>query len=328
MAKGKTPPAPDYAGAAREQGAANVASGIAQSMMGRPNVQTPFGSQTWRQTGTTNVGGYDIPEMTGTQTLSPEVRAMFDRAFSTSSQPFQANRAPGVAETAIDRNSVRDALAARQEQSIGQDRENVQSDLIARGIPQGSEAWNREMDRLDRMTVDARQQAELGAGQAQQQAMQSRQQLIQEALLNRQLPINELASIMSGTQMAPAFGGGGGGPAIQPPNIMGATESSYGASLDQANARNAAAANNTNAAASIIAAYLMAGGSDIRLKSNIVRVGTHPLGIGVYEYDIEDRRERGVMAQELAEVMPEAVFTMPSGYYGVFYHMIGGRPHG
>ena len=26
--------------------------------------------------------------------------------------------------------------------------------------------------------------------------------------------------------------------------------------------------------------------SDRRLKSNIVQVGTHPLGIGIYEYDI------------------------------------------
>lgn len=32
------------------------------------------------------------------------------------------------------------------------------------------------------------------------------------------------------------------------------------------------------------------------------------------------------MAQELAEVMPEAVVTMPNGYLGVRYEMIVGRP--
>ena len=66
--------------------------------------------------------------------------------------------------------------------------------------------------------------------------------------------------------------------------------------------------------------------SDERLKSNIERVGTHPLGIGIYEYDIGDTREIGVMAQELLEVMPEAVMLMPSGYYAVYYEMIGGSP--
>jgi len=248
---------------------------------------------------------------------------MFDRAFATSGQEFDVNSIPGIGEHQIDRNSVRDSLVARQEEAIGRDRENVRADLIARGIPEGSEAFNNEMQRLDRMTVDARQQAELGAGQAQQQALEGRRQMIQEALLNRQVPFNELTAIMGGNGMGLPQFGGGGGQAIQPPDIMGATQNQYGAAVDQANARNAAAASNTNAAASIIAAYLI---SDIRLKANIERVGTHELGIGVYEYDIEGRRERGVMAQELLEVMPEAVAVMPNGYYGVNYEMIGGRP--
>jgi hypothetical protein len=61
------------------------------------------------------------------------------------------------------------------------------------------------------------------------------------------------------------------------------------------------------------------GSSDRRLKSNIVRVGTHPLGIGIYEYDIRGRRERGVMAQELLLVMPSAVAVDADGYYMVNY---------
>lgn len=64
--------------------------------------------------------------------------------------------------------------------------------------------------------------------------------------------------------------------------------------------------------------------SDRRLKSNIVRVGTHPLGIGVYEYDIWGLRQRGVMADEVLTVMPEAVVTQENGYMAVRYDMIGG----
>jgi hypothetical protein len=39
----------------------------------------------------------------------------------------------------------------------------------------------------------------------------------------------------------------------------------------------------------------------------------------VYEYDIRGRRERGVMAQELLPVMPEAVAVDGDGYYMVNY---------
>jgi hypothetical protein len=66
-------------------------------------------------------------------------------------------------------------------------------------------------------------------------------------------------------------------------------------------------------------AYAM---SDQRLKSHIERVGTHPLGIGIYEYDIFDRRERGVMAQEVLTVKPDAVAMHPSGYLMVDYAAI------
>jgi len=62
--------------------------------------------------------------------------------------------------------------------------------------------------------------------------------------------------------------------------------------------------------------------SDVRLKSNIERVGTHPLGVGVYEYDKFGKRERGVMAQEVEQVLPEAVITTPSGYKAVNYGLL------
>ena len=58
--------------------------------------------------------------------------------------------------------------------------------------------------------------------------------------------------------------------------------------------------------------------SDRRLKSNIEFIekrGPH----NWYEYDIDGRRERGVMAQEVLEINPEAVITMPNGYYAVDY---------
>lgn len=72
-------------------------------------------------------------------------------------------------------------------------------------------------------------------------------------------------------------------------------------------------------------ASLFGGGglfSDERLKSNIVKVGEHPKGFGIYEYDKFGQRERGVMAQEVQKVIPEAVTMHESGYLMVNYGMI------
>jgi len=63
--------------------------------------------------------------------------------------------------------------------------------------------------------------------------------------------------------------------------------------------------------------------SDRRLKSNVIRIGTHPLGIGWYEYTIEGRKEQGVMADEVLGVKPEAVITRSDGYLMVDYALIG-----
>ena len=63
-------------------------------------------------------------------------------------------------------------------------------------------------------------------------------------------------------------------------------------------------------------------GSDRRLKSNIKRIGTHKLNIGIYEYDIFGKHQIGVIADEVEAIMPDAVITHPSGYKMVNYSMI------
>ena len=51
--------------------------------------------------------------------------------------------------------------------------------------------------------------------------------------------------------------------------------------------------------------------------------GDHPC-IGIYEYDIAGRRERGVMSTEVRGVMPEVVNVGPDGFDRVRYDLIGG----
>lgn len=64
--------------------------------------------------------------------------------------------------------------------------------------------------------------------------------------------------------------------------------------------------------------------SDRRLKMNIKRIGTHPIGIGIYQYVIAGKQQIGVMADEVKQVMPEAIIMHRSGFMQVDYNLIGG----
>jgi hypothetical protein len=70
--------------------------------------------------------------------------------------------------------------------------------------------------------------------------------------------------------------------------------------------------------------------SDRITKENIVRVGTHPLGIGLYLFDYKPEyrdanghgRQFGVMADEVETVLPAAVGRHVEGHKMVDYAML------
>jgi hypothetical protein len=65
--------------------------------------------------------------------------------------------------------------------------------------------------------------------------------------------------------------------------------------------------------------------SDRRMKENIVHVGETAQSLGLYEFNYigEPARFRGVMADEVALVMPEAVVYDDMGFASVNYPMLG-----
>jgi hypothetical protein len=199
--------------------------------------------------------------------------------------------------------------------------------------------------------IAAQQQQLANAAQLQQynQALQSGQfgntalqQSLQQQLALRNQPLNEIAALMSGVQVnMPQFQGYTGANVAAAPVFAGTQAAGDFAQRNYANQ-----VANYNAQMGLLGsvagiAGAAAGGplglmgglfgkgapaatpSDRRLKSNVVRVGTHPLGIGVYEYDIFGERQRGVMADEVEAVKPEAVTTHPTeGYKMVYYGML------
>ena len=71
--------------------------------------------------------------------------------------------------------------------------------------------------------------------------------------------------------------------------------------------------------------------SDIRVKENIELIGLLPNGLNIYEFDYKPEfkdkaghgRYRGVMADEVEQIMPQAVVTDSNGYKYVHYDMLG-----
>ena len=65
--------------------------------------------------------------------------------------------------------------------------------------------------------------------------------------------------------------------------------------------------------------------SDVRLKHDIAVIGHLDNGIGFYRfaYNGSDKVYVGVMAQEVQNVMPEAVVRGRDGYLRVFYEKLG-----
>ena len=155
---------------------------------------------------------------------------------------------------------------------------------------------------------------------------QLRQQALAEQLQRRGTSLNEMNALLSGQQVSmpqmPSFNTAG---LAQTPNIMGAMQSQYDAQLGAYNAQNAGMNNLLGAGAQLGSAYLMGPGagafsfSDRRLKSNIKRVGTHEIGVGIYDYTMMGITQRGVIAQEVQAVRPDLVKRHASGYLMVNY---------
>lgn len=142
-----------------------------------------------------------------------------------------------------------------------------------------------------------------------------------EAAFKRNLPYNEMSALLAGVSPG-AFGG----PTVAP-GVQGAPM--YQAGQDQYQAEYNRYAQEMSRLNSLWQVLGQAGGqmgaaaiSDRRFKSNIVQIGQLPSGLNVYEYDIGQRREQGVMADEAAAIFPDAVIETPLGHLMVDYARI------
>ena len=190
---------------------------------------------------------------------------------------------------------------------------------------QATQFGNQALGQASALDI-ARQQANNQALQSQfgmnQQAAQFQNQLRQQAIAEqaqrRGMSLNEMNALLSGQQVSmPQMPGFNQAQRSETPQILNAVGQQYDAQLGAYNAQQAGFNNLLNAGAQIGSAAFMF--SDRRLKSDIKRVGTHAIGVGIYEYTMMGMPQRGVIAQEVQAVRPDLVKRHANGYLMVNY---------
>lgn len=275
MGKKSGPPAPDYAAAAAQQGQSSKEVTNMQTWANRPTLNTPWGSQTWQASPTTDPAtGQAVTSWTSSINLSPQQQQALDAQMAVQTGRSQAaqdmlGRATESMGTPLDYSGVsagadridgdynawrqkgQDAALEFQKPLQEQRRQSLETQLANMGVTRGSEAWNREMMRInDQDTRDnlqaftaGQQEAQLGLNSALKAGsfnQQLRQQDIAEMYQQRQQPLNELNALLTGQQVnSPQMPGFTNAGAAQPVQALSAANMQYQAGLDSYNAENA-----------------------------------------------------------------------------------------
>jgi len=266
------------------------------------------------------------------------------------------------------RQTVRQAIQDREQPFQDRRLDQLRTRLDTQGIAEGSQAYSRAMDDYNRgvndfnlgadrdalgqmqglygIEADQRGRAtnEIGqqfdfSNQARDRGLRdieaqygldanTRDRAVNELVQQRQIPLNELAAMLSGSQVqGPSF--------INTPqqtmqagDIQGATYANYQGAQNAYNQQQQAKSSAKGGLADIAGAGLQAYGtykaSDRRLKTNIRKIGKLANGLFVYlfNYIWNEQEQMGVMSDEVREIMPHAVIVHPSGYDLVNYEEV------
>ena len=254
-------------------------------------------------------------------------------------------------------------LMQRLQPQMDIQQKTLDAKLANQGVVAGTEAYNRAKMGLGLQQNDLLNQAQLSGlqagntlfqqgmqgaqfgNQAQQQLLtnqlananlgnQAQQQQFNQALTQYNMPLNTLSALRTGAQVQnPTFQNAPQQATTAGADLLGAASSQYNAAMGGFNAQQAAQANMNSGlmglGGTLGAAAIM---SDIRTKENITQVYWLPNGLPVYTYEYKPEYKDeaghgvhiGVMAQDVEQVMPEAVITRADGIKMVNYGVLNG----
>jgi hypothetical protein len=340
------PSAPDYAGAASQTAAGNLAAARQATAANRVNQYTPYGSLEYKINPESQWDIYGNPTWSSTQSLSPEQQQLLNIQNQTSlnlgnlqnqglsyvenmiSKPFDTSQ---LAQTGFNPGQTyQDAYMQRLAPQIQQTREAFDVKMANQGIPVDSEAYKRAS------LTQAQKENDLLLGattQGFQTGLAANQQGFGQLGYIRNEPINTLNAIRSGSQVTnPSYISNVPQQATTAgADMLGAAQMGYNAQMGDFNAQQAAQSNFNSGLMGLAGAGIMKY-SDIRAKENIELVGVLANGLNMYKYEYKNEfkdhplagngTHYGVMAQEVEQVFPYAVKTLDDGYKAVDYGLL------
>lgn len=346
-----TPKPPDAGQLADKQQDINQQTAQQQYQMGATNQVTPGGSLTYEQIGTWPDGTprYQATQTLSTQNqaLYNQLMGAAGGAAANINQPINTpqlqtqidtsglSALPTQGDYSQDRMRVEDALFSRLNPQLQAGRTSRETDLFNRGVRPGTEAYDRAMGLVGQQENDARTSVLLAGGQEQSRmfgdALAGRQQGYNEAANNaafsnnantgmfgmnlaaRAAPINEIAGLMSGSQVNQ--------PGYVPTPQPGVAGVDYAGLETQQYNQQMQRRQNIMSGLFGLGSTVAGIFSDERLKENIERVGETDEGTPIYTYNYKagGPTHMGVMAQEAPK---EAVHKHPSGYLMVDYSKV------
>jgi|TARA_R110000764_G_scaffold34909_1_gene77915 hypothetical protein len=230
----QAPAAPNPAATAAAQAAINKDTAMAQSDLNQVDEYTPYGSSVYERIGEMTDG---IQRSKRTTTLDPAQQAIYEqqtaisgdlnklasdqvgRVSSALANPYSYDGMPDAPTAdAAARQQTIDSLygqyTSRLDPRFAEEQTALNTSLANQGIGVGSDAYNSAMESYNRSRNDAytsaANQATVGGGAEQSRLFglqaAERERAIQEYAQARNMPLNEVTALMSGTQIQnPSF---------------------------------------------------------------------------------------------------------------------------
>lgn len=254
---------------------------------GRYNVNNGLAGLSW-----------DADSNTLNTTYGPQLQSVLGTLFGGTNADKQAA------------DSVFSAFSDRYEPIFERQTDNLQDRLVNQGIPVGSEAYSRAMNDLAQTQNDAYQQAAYQSVQAGQQARNNE--------IQNSLGIFSAFNPLSGYTGSSAQGSTG----IYDNYYQGQLNA-YNANKANAQAGALGLLSGITAGANAASGLLGSLFSDARIKENLRPVGQLFNGLTVYAFNFpgEAVTRIGLVAQEVQQVVPEAVSETGEGLLAVNYDL-------
>jgi len=196
----------------------------------------------------------------------------------------------------------------------------LQSDQRGRATNEIGQQFDFSNQARDRGLRDIEAQYRLDAN--------ARDRGVNELVQQRQIPLNELAAMLSGSQVqGPSFLNTPQ-QSMQAGDIQGATYANYNAANNAYNQQRQADSAGKGSMGSTLASLAGTGAqlymSDRRVKENIRKIGQLANGLFVYMFNYiwGGPQQIGVMSDEVRKIKPHAVIVHPSGYDMVNYEEV------